>query len=96
MTGSARSYAASGASPGERIVSTYGAGPFVAAAALAAFDRALELSPGRSSALQGRARALAALGRRDEARRTWARLLETWKNADPDLPGLAEARAGSR
>ena len=39
VTGSARSYAASGASAGERIVSTYSAGPFVAGAALAAFDR---------------------------------------------------------
>jgi phenylacetate-CoA ligase len=39
VTGSARSYAASGANAGERIVSTYGAGPFVAGAALAAFDR---------------------------------------------------------
>jgi phenylacetate-CoA ligase len=38
VTGSARSYGASGAMPGERIVSTYGAGPFVAGAALAAFD----------------------------------------------------------
>jgi phenylacetate-CoA ligase len=37
--GSARSYAASGVEPGERIVSTYNAGPFVAGAALAAFDR---------------------------------------------------------
>jgi phenylacetate-CoA ligase len=36
---SARSYAASGVSRGERIVSTYNAGPFVAGAALAAFDR---------------------------------------------------------
>jgi phenylacetate-CoA ligase len=39
VTGSARSYAASGVSPGQRIVSTYNAGPFVAGAALAAFDR---------------------------------------------------------
>jgi phenylacetate-CoA ligase len=39
VTGSARSYAASGLAPGERIVSTYNAGPFVAGAALAAFDR---------------------------------------------------------
>jgi phenylacetate-CoA ligase len=39
VTGSARSYAASGARAGERIVSTYSAGPFVAGAALAAFDR---------------------------------------------------------
>ncbi|MDX6628566.1 MAG: phenylacetate-CoA ligase, partial [Gaiellales bacterium] len=39
VTGSARSYAASGVSAGECIVSTYNAGPFVAGAALAAFDR---------------------------------------------------------
>jgi phenylacetate-CoA ligase len=39
ITGSARSYAASGVSAGERIVSTYNVGPFVAGAALAAFDR---------------------------------------------------------
>jgi phenylacetate-CoA ligase len=39
VTGSSRSYAASGAQPGERIVSTYNAGPFVAGAALAAFER---------------------------------------------------------
>ncbi len=36
---SARSYAASGVRPGERIVSTYNAGPFAAGAALAAFER---------------------------------------------------------
>ena len=39
MTASARSYAASGVTAGQRIVSTYNAGPFVAGAALAAFDR---------------------------------------------------------
>jgi phenylacetate-CoA ligase len=39
VTGSARSYAASGITAGERIVSTYNAGPFVAGAALASFDR---------------------------------------------------------
>jgi phenylacetate-CoA ligase len=37
--GSVRSYAASGVSAGQRLVSTYNAGPFVAGAALAAFDR---------------------------------------------------------
>jgi phenylacetate-CoA ligase len=36
---SARSYAASGAKRGERIVSTYNSGPFVAGATLGAFDR---------------------------------------------------------
>jgi phenylacetate-CoA ligase len=39
VTGSARSYAASGVAAGTRIVSTYNAGPFAAGAALAAFDR---------------------------------------------------------
>ena len=39
ITGSARSYAASGIRAGQRIVSTYNAGPFVAGAALASFDR---------------------------------------------------------
>jgi phenylacetate-CoA ligase len=39
ITASARSYAASGVRAGERIVSTYNAGPFVAGAALASFDR---------------------------------------------------------
>jgi phenylacetate-CoA ligase len=39
VTGSARSYAASGVEAGQRIVSTYNAGPFVAGAALDAFER---------------------------------------------------------
>ena len=39
VTGSARSYAASGIAAGHRIVSTYNAGPFVAGVALASFDR---------------------------------------------------------
>jgi phenylacetate-CoA ligase len=39
VEGSARSYSASGIEAGQRIVSTYNAGPFVAGAALASFDR---------------------------------------------------------
>jgi phenylacetate-CoA ligase len=39
VTGSARSYGASGVTVGQRIVTTYAAGPFVAGAALAAFER---------------------------------------------------------
>ena len=39
VVGSARSYGASGVKRGERLASTYNAGPFVAGAALAAFDR---------------------------------------------------------
>lgn len=38
VTVSVRSYGASGVAAGQRIVSTYGAGPFVAGAALAAFE----------------------------------------------------------
>jgi phenylacetate-CoA ligase len=39
VTGSARSYAASGVSAGQRVVTTYGAGPFVAGAALDGLER---------------------------------------------------------
>jgi phenylacetate-CoA ligase len=39
VTGSSRSYAASGVEAGERVVSSYNAGPFAAGAALASFDR---------------------------------------------------------
>jgi phenylacetate-CoA ligase len=39
VTGSARSYAASGIARGQRVVTTYNAGPFAAGAALASFDR---------------------------------------------------------
>jgi phenylacetate-CoA ligase len=39
VTGSARSYAASGVARCERLVSTYAAGPFAAGAALASFER---------------------------------------------------------
>jgi phenylacetate-CoA ligase len=39
VAASARSYAASGVTPGERVITTYNAGPFAAGAALAAFDR---------------------------------------------------------
>jgi phenylacetate-CoA ligase len=39
VTGSARSYAASGLARGDRVITTYNAGPFVAGAALDAFGR---------------------------------------------------------
>jgi tetratricopeptide (TPR) repeat protein len=42
------------------------------------------------------ARLLDKAGKRDEARREYARFLELWKHADPDLPELAEARAKAR
>ena len=58
VTASARSYAASGVAPGQRIVSTYNAGPFAAGAALAAFERIASRTsrsgPGTPSASSGR------------------------------------------
>jgi phenylacetate-CoA ligase len=39
VTGSARTYSASGVAPGERIVSTWNSGPFVAGAALGGYER---------------------------------------------------------
>src|SRR5205814_9836660 len=39
VTGSARSYAAAGLAAGHRVLTTYNAGPFVAGAALDAFER---------------------------------------------------------
>jgi tetratricopeptide (TPR) repeat protein len=61
--------------------------------AAAAFDRALERAPNRSLALLGRARASAALGDRESARYNYRRFLANWRNADPGLPELAEARS---
>ena len=71
VTASARSYAAAGIEAGQRIVSTYNAGPFVAGAALAAFDRiGLCHSSARHRehrASPARDRAPRARGRRDDA-----------------------------
>jgi hypothetical protein len=39
------------------------------------------------------ARALAASGRRDDSRRAYQDLLAAWKDADPELPLLKQARA---
>jgi tetratricopeptide (TPR) repeat protein len=60
--------------------------------AAAEFERSLERWPNRSLALLGLARASAALGDRDTARRHYGRLLVNWRSADPVLPELQEAR----
>ena len=69
--GSARSYAASGVVAGQRIVSTYNAGPFVAGAALAAFDRIglchIPVGTGNTERLMLGDRAAPARGRRAHA-----------------------------
>jgi tetratricopeptide (TPR) repeat protein len=60
--------------------------------AAAAFERALQRAPNRSLALLGLARASAAGGDRESARRHYRRFLANWSRADPGLPELKEAR----
>ena len=55
------------------------------------FSLALRLAPKRALSLLGLARAAAAVGDRTTAARAYSALRETWRRADPDLPGLAEA-----
>jgi tetratricopeptide (TPR) repeat protein len=60
--------------------------------AAAEFERSLRHWPNRSRSVLGLARASAALGDREAARRRYRKLLESWRLADADLPELAEAR----
>jgi len=66
--------------------------------AIAAYERALQLTPNRSAALLGLARARHAAGDAAGAADAYSKLLDNWRNADPDVPALAEARsrAGAR
>jgi tetratricopeptide (TPR) repeat protein len=50
------------------------------------------LGTGKAFAMVGLARAQAALGKRDEARKSYQAFFEFWKNADPDVPLLLQAR----
>src|SRR5439155_18501794 len=61
--------------------------------AAAQFERALARWPNRSLSLLGWARAPAALGDRESARRHYRRLLLNWRRADPDLADLKESRS---
>ena len=63
--------------------------------ALAEVGLAERMTPGRTQLALVRARALAALGRRDEARRAYAALDSVWRSADATLPDREEARVGS-
>jgi tetratricopeptide (TPR) repeat protein len=63
--------------------------------AVAAYERALQLTPNRSVALLGLARARRAAGDIPGATETYRKLLENWRNADPDMPALREAREGA-
>jgi tetratricopeptide (TPR) repeat protein len=61
--------------------------------AAAAFEQALTRAPNRSLALLGLARASAARGDRESARRQYRRFLANWRSADPGRPELKEARS---
>jgi hypothetical protein len=63
--------------------------------ALSQFERDREERPNRAAALLGVARASKAAGDLAAARAAYAALAEQWRDADPDLPALAEVRAGS-
>ena len=66
------------------------------AEAAAAYDTALQRTPLRSPVLLGRARAAAKAGDTEGAAHWYGLLARNWKAADPDLPELAEVRAGAK
>ena len=64
--------------------------------AAASYDTALQRTPLRSPVLLGRARAAAKSGDQEGAAHWYGLLARNWKAADPDLPELAEVRAGAK
>ena len=60
--------------------------------AIGEFEHALYRATNRARSLIGLARAQAAAGDRASARKTYARFLDVWANADEGLPEIAEAR----
>jgi tetratricopeptide (TPR) repeat protein len=63
--------------------------------ALARYERDLELCPKRAVALLRAARAAKAAGDAGVARERYRELAKLWETAEPDLPALAEVRAGA-
>jgi tetratricopeptide (TPR) repeat protein len=63
--------------------------------ALAAYERVVDARPNRALSLLGAARAAHAAGDAEKARAHYATLAELWKDADRDLPALAEVVAGA-
>ena len=56
------------------------------------FEETLRRTPGRPKAIAGIARAAEAMGDTATAKAQYTRLIEMWKNADPDRPELQAAR----
>lgn len=56
------------------------------------FEETLRRTPGRPKAILGIAQAAEAMGDTTTARAQYTRLIEMWKNADPDRPELQAAR----
>ena len=56
------------------------------------FEETLRRTPGRPKAIVGIAQAAEAMGDTATARAQYTRLIEMWKNADPDRPELQAAR----
>jgi len=63
--------------------------------ALVQFEAVLDARPNRALSLLGAARAAKAAGFPRTARTHYAALAELWKDADADLPELAEVKAGA-
>lgn len=63
--------------------------------ALAEFDLTLKVAPNRALSLLGRARALAVGGDAHASAQAYAQLAAIWRDADADLPELAEVRGGA-
>ena len=61
-------------------------------AAIEWFEKALRRTPNRSRAVIGLARAKAAAGDIAGSRKAYEQFLQNWRNADPNLPELKEAR----
>ena len=63
-----------------------------AQAAVEWFDKTLRRTPNRSRAVLGLARARAKAGEAAGSRQAYEQFLQNWRNADPGLPELKEAR----
>jgi tetratricopeptide (TPR) repeat protein len=65
-------------------------------AAIDEYERILQLNPNRARTRYKLARSLESLGRMNDARTEYARFVEIWRRADPDVPELVDAKARLR